>query len=641
MKKFFLCEIVSDKQSEKISSIHKKNYRLYRCLISPVLIFVMLLISVGCSQGTMHNTAQTSSTEINIENQPIEQEQTESGAIRLWWTPRQNLNPVMDQTYSGQAAYKLIYDSLVEFDKNGLYQYNLANSIVWSDNGLQLTVYLDENINFHDGTELSAYDAAASLAWLWSQYGGPVFNYADWTDMGIDDQDTNSSETVETTETSEDNETPVNDDELDEEEDQADPDDQTTVYPQRPDMKELFSSLQSIKIENEYVFSCLLSEAQIEFISVLDYPVIPASSWSADDAFSIIPGTGSYAISEMMENGDLVLKNIDSDGKAADVIIKQFPDVHKAMQALENDQLDLVLLDSDRFADYMNRKNLELIRYTGDSSVFLTINTNSGTFASVEKQLWLKSKINRSAILDTGFWPGELSDIPLSINNDLITSIDRDYLDVLSDLYQEYGLDMELIDHNFSLSSVIETETESDNDDSQLETVDLVVPQSEYLQGTVARIVDILSDNFDVMITYLDESSYEQALENRDYDLVLCESGLPKPEEPAWLYGFDGSVKGIELLDNPGLLDYDSKRIQLSLYHDVWYTPVETGRIDAAEIYGEYAEAMMQTAAASPYIHLYLSFEAVAYGDRVQGQNQPDKNNPYRGIEELWIWSGQ
>ena len=88
----------------------------------------LLLLAVGwlfsaCSieqnvpavTGEPRNTIETSSEQ---EALPAQKPDMASGELRLWWSKRQILNPLLDNSQSGQSVNGLIFDGLFSVDEH-------------------------------------------------------------------------------------------------------------------------------------------------------------------------------------------------------------------------------------------------------------------------------------------------------------------------------------------------------------------------------------------------------------------------------------------------------------------------------------------------------------------------------------------
>ncbi len=56
-----------------------------------------------------------------------------SGELRLWWSKRQILNPLLDNSQSGQSVNGLIFDGLFSVDEHQMIQPALADKMFRTD----------------------------------------------------------------------------------------------------------------------------------------------------------------------------------------------------------------------------------------------------------------------------------------------------------------------------------------------------------------------------------------------------------------------------------------------------------------------------------------------------------------------------
>lgn len=629
-----------------------------KAIVITALLLTMSMLLLSCGKPAEESFPQASEALPTIQDDYYDSlERGPSGPLRLFWTNRSSLNPVLDQTYTGKAAYKLVYRSLLAKNEDGSLTYDLAERIIWTEDGLNLIIMVQEDQYYHDGSKLQASDAALALSYLWSQHGGPAFSpdrFQIGDQAGAEDQpgDLEQNET-EPTGALDDQTNDIDDEDNETSDNDQDDLDILNDYPKTRSTAEIFSLLQEIKIIDEKSFKCVFSEPVIEFVSLLDYAIIPSSSWQSDDPWQIIPGNGRYRISSYDENGDITLvPSKNSDTGPEEIVLKQYFDEADAMRALEEDALDVVLLMPNSYALYHTRNNLELIRFTGASSVFLTANTDEGIVSDPEVLLDIK-RILQSSNLRSYYstWPGELADYPLPASSYMI---EHDLTDLSKLIGQPETIESQL-NVDPPNTEVQTSETVNSSDDSDIEStldsestiidsrkqVKIIAPYQDHLIAAAGIIQDVLNGYYRAELEMLAQDDYITALQNKEYDLALCQSNLPAAEDPSWLYGPNGSVSGMESISMGGINNYAQKRVELFNFHEIWYKPNETDRIDFTDKKNSFSELIIRTAADSPYIHLYLPYAALAYGDRVKGQSNPNKYDPYKGIEELWIWSGQ
>ena len=83
--------------------------------------------------------------------------------LRSTWAFPTYIDPhVYTDRSSGSAQYNL-YDPLIKIGAGGTIEHWLAEEWTWSEDGLTLSMKIEEGVKFHDGTDLTAEDVAFSI----------------------------------------------------------------------------------------------------------------------------------------------------------------------------------------------------------------------------------------------------------------------------------------------------------------------------------------------------------------------------------------------------------------------------------------------------------------------------------------------
>ena len=102
-------------------------------------------------------------------------------------TPR-FVNPTLALTRADQDVTALVYRGLLRIGANGELENDLAESITTSDDGLTYNVVLRRDIQFHDGTPLTAHDVAFTIQLIQDpDLKSPL--RGNWTDVRIEEVD--------------------------------------------------------------------------------------------------------------------------------------------------------------------------------------------------------------------------------------------------------------------------------------------------------------------------------------------------------------------------------------------------------------------------------------------------------------------
>lgn len=144
------------------------RYRNWR-FISILLALAFLLPALAACQPKVEatETAPIGEEEEAVVEEVVEEEAVpaEPVTMRLGTTFIWNGNNLGVEV-GGWLAYRLIFDSIVEFGARGITMPGLAESWTVDDTGLVWTFKIREGITFHDGTPCTAEEIAWSLTWM-------------------------------------------------------------------------------------------------------------------------------------------------------------------------------------------------------------------------------------------------------------------------------------------------------------------------------------------------------------------------------------------------------------------------------------------------------------------------------------------
>jgi hypothetical protein len=500
-----------------------------------------------------------------------------SGPLRLWWTPHQTFNPLLDKSRSGQAAATLVFDSLYEADAQRQMQPVLALDWQYYKNAGQMFIQIRNDVLFHDGQPLTPADVKATIDFiLASKAASPYYaGLATVASCALINKDT---------------------------------------------------VILNLKKDNPWL------------LHALDFPILPAKSLAATARpQEMIAGTGRYKMTSYSPKTGLLLTlakpAADKPNQLLHIYLREYASMNLAMKAFENDQLDMVSMPESDLADYTLRNSLRLERYTSNQFVMIAMNTSSGRPMSVDRNLVAYKLLCLSGNwqTDNPLLPGEAADLPVAAAFGVLGRKPVNTSDILTGLMQTLNPKLQpgIVPHIASPLTIL-------------------VPQDNPLLTDLAKQLQkwLSAQKQACSLKLLAAPAYKLALNGGAYDLAFCEFNLPTPAEPGWLYLNPPTrvVAGAATLPQAGLADYEKWRNKLTTGLPLWQKLDEAAPTDAdtyARQVIQYHEILSQTAARSPFAGILLREAGLAYGDRVSGQCYPTINQPYQGIEELWVWSGQ
>lgn len=533
-----------------------KNRQL---MVILTIILVVCLLSAGCTVLPTQNSgtstgvtvpAETSAGPTPTDGLPA----APSGILRLWWSTRSTLNPLLDLSESGIAASRLVFEGLFQINASQQILPGLAQTISFDATGLTADLKLTGGRAFHDGSTVSADDIKACIDFILANPAQSAYAAA-------------------------------------------------------------LSNVVRADVIDELTIRLTLAQPDYWLAYRLTFPILPAASLSAAP-FDLIPGTGLFRM-EAYEAGkalDLRLADESEAGFAVRQIrLIEFESFNEAMKAFEDDRLDLVNLQPSDYRRYILRDSLRFGQYSGNEAIILAYNTNQKHLLSDPSRLaYLKRLLSTSALSVPGS-SGLTAGVPVLPDSWLLDGADFSESDALEGL------------------GVVNWPATS----GQLV---ILVPSGDSLRMDLAESIGNRLDQAGITwrTSLVPADSYAAECRAGNYDLALLTVTLPAEPDPMWLYSDSRPLSFAELgtLAGTGLEDYDIWRSRLQ-------ASATLAAMNRQTDVGIMARNLFKTAVRSPWSVLLIRASAILYGDRVIGQILPDRYHPYRGIEELWIWSGQ
>ena len=98
---------------------------------------------------------------------PAQKPDMASGELRLWWSKRQILNPLLDNSQSGQSVNGLIFDGLFSVDEHQMIQPALADKMFRTDSSKSaVDIRLAAGFEFHNNQPVTAADVKACIDFI-------------------------------------------------------------------------------------------------------------------------------------------------------------------------------------------------------------------------------------------------------------------------------------------------------------------------------------------------------------------------------------------------------------------------------------------------------------------------------------------
>ncbi len=354
----------------------------------------------------------------------------------------------------------------------------------------------------------------------------------------------------------------------------------------------------------------------------LTFPVVPAESATfTAGRGEPPPGTGPYRMTWVDESPDALLERTGSPGSGSAVMIPSvrvvtLPDIRSAVEALEADRVDLVDLNADEFRLYSNRQDLAIFYYSGPDYLFFSINANAGRLLSDLNRYWYtRSQLDRVRKMSGA----EL--VPL-----------------VAAAMPAVPFSQVLAGQDAVSGTTGETPPVPVGDSRFPEQpMTLLYPSGDPVRSAIADRTEIVFREAGIPVTKLAVSDpvFLSRLAAQSYDIAICEATTYRIPDPGWLYMQDGvrtlpGMNGIPVaMPDPDMYGeaIQSLRSLLSSF-------------SAEGVWTDVRDALAVCANSAPVVGIGFIRQGLMAGHRVKGQFSSLRDNPYHGIEEVWVWSG-
>lgn len=562
------------------------------------ILAILFIISILLSACTV-NLDRNKSVEDDVYEDKydvIDKGPVKGGAIRLFTTPVDTLNPLLTNNIYVQDFLGLVFESLYVLDDSQQPVPVLAKSSVLSPDGLTFTIYLRADIKWHDKMPFKAEDVVFTINTLLDTKYNSVYS---------------------------------------------------------SNVKHILSAIANgdkviIKLKQPYSF--------IE--NELTFPVIPVHHFvneKLDDKKSkanLTPiGTGPFCFNSYNAKAGVKLKlnenwwnvagaskevdsassgnsseKLSSDAKKnsiklpylSTIEVKIFSNTNNANAGFQARDIDVLPAQYNEYRKYIGRTDINLKRYEGKNYEFLTLNIKKGPLTDKRLRNALNFLLDKDKLVDSAASgiavPAELPVVPNSWVYKLVNFNEKDRLGKAGDYMGQSGYILDSAKKYVKKTS------------RKALTLKLIVNQENSLRlKTAAAIASQLGKNgIIVNIVKLPWESYISTLKSGSYDLALSGYRISSVPDLSFAYSTAEIQPGLNVAgySNPVVDGY----LQQIL--------VENDTNTQKSIFVNLLRTVLED---RPYIGLYFINESMMYSKNVRGDVSPYIWNKYNDITRWYL----
>ena len=480
--------------------------------------------------------------------------------LRFAISEMDTINPLLTKNRNVQEITKIIYDSLVTLDGNYKLEYCLAEEIAKTDE-LTYVVKLRKGILWENGTNFTAYDVLFTFDLL----------------KGENRIDSVYSENV--------------------------------------------KYVTEVQVIDSNTLKIVLSNPVPFFEYNLTFPIMSQTYYEGEDfveSEKIPIGTGMFKISEISTNIIKLIQNElywDTSKKpmATEININLYNSIGEAYAAFKNGEIDLLTVKITNIEDYIGTLGYNKIEYKTRNYDFLAFNNSKDVLSESAVRKAISLAIDKNNIVATceGLGTGYVSS---NFNLDMGCWLYTKDLNVGIDTQQAAQI---LLNNGWerTASNWIKR---TQNGTKKLE-FSISVNANNTTRISVAENIKKQLANFGVPVTihYLSVDNYANAINNRNYDVII--TGIQNSYSPS-VYTFFG---------NGNIANYNNSEVS-----EIMNTIHNT--TDENILYEKYSRLYEIYLEDAPYIGLFRETDVIVYNQSLVGNITANSFNIYHNIEKWY-----
>ena len=406
------------------------------------------------------------------------------------------INPIITTNKNVQDIAKLIYEPLVNITEDGKIENCLAEDLETSDN-ITYIIKLREDVKWSDESDFSSEDVKYTIDRLKETEG--------------------------------------------------------SVYAENVEY------VQEVDIVDDYTIMIILSTEVPFFEYYLNFPILSSSYYEDEDFWDTEKNeepitTGQFKITEVNDSTIKLEKNTnwwnieEEDSIIETITINIYSSVAELYNAFKLGGIDLIATTNSDYTDYIGSIGYDLTEIEGRNFVFLAFNTENTILSDSNVRKAIRAAINKDGLVSSAYDNTyTTANFPLLTSSYLIEDSNESYYNIseVSTYLDSAGWSLKnsiwrkTIDDvttNLELNLVVKTGTDR-------------VAVAEYIKSNLA------DQGITINIIEASDSNYNTYLENRNYDIILCEVTMSIAPDLSTFFG-DNNLANFSNSSVSEIMDY-------------------------------------------------------------------------------------
>lgn len=555
-----------------------------------ILLVLLSMLLSACS----FNSKQEIETEDEVyedKYEVIDKGPVKGKSVKLFTTPIDTLNPILTNNTYVKDFLGLIFEGLYKLDSTGQPVPVLAKSSMLSTDGMTLTIFLRDNVKWHDKMSLKPEDVVFTINTIKDAKNNSIY---------IE----NVKHIAEVT----------------------------------------IGSDNSVIIKLKQPYSFIKNE--------LTFPIIPMHHFinekisDKQSKMNLLPiGTGPYKFVsydpktsvKLMQNdiwwnskgqndetSESTTSNVTKNNSnismpyISTIEIKIYKNLSLAHSAFQIKEIDVVPADYNEFRKYMSRTDISLKRYTGKNYEFLSLNLKKGPLADKRVRNALNILINKKQLIDTSaLGIAVAAEIPVMPSSWVYQLVDFDKgkdVKKAKELLNQSGY---IFDS--SINKYVKKNTKKPL------TLKLIVNDDNNLRNNVAKEIasQLTKSGINVEISKIPWGDINRTMKAGNYDMAIMGYRISSIPDLSFAYSTDSIKSGLNVAG------YSNPKVDSILNSILTESNIDIQKENYIELINTVLEDR-------PYIGLFFLNESVMYSKNIRGAINPYEWDKYNEIAKWY-----
>ena len=380
--------------------------------------------------------------------------------------------------------------------------------------------------------------------------------------------------------------------------------------------------VKEVDIIDNTTIRIILSKEVPFFQYYLNFPILSSNFYGEDDFWKTKKNkapstTGRFKISEVSEKAITLTKNDNwwnkenNDSVIEKINLNKYSSVAELYNAFKLGRIDLIATENVNYQEYIGTIGYNITEIEGREFIFLALNTQNTYLSDKNVRKAIRSSINKSNIVSKVY--GNMytvANFPLTINNYLVKTGEENY-------YKKDEVKTHLSAGGWTQRSGTWQKT-IDYKTVRLE-LNLVVKAKDTRRVKVAGYIQKTLSEQGIIINIIQASNkdYKNYLNNKNYDMILCESTISITPDLSTYFG------------NENLANFSNNETSEIMNYINNITDEQELKTKYQKLYEIYSEEV-------PYIGIARSKIAVITNSYLSGEIRARWYNLFFGINDWY-----